>query len=66
MRSPKLGAHHGLGQACHAVGDPSTAGRHWQQALELFAELDTPEAEQVRAQLAVAQGGSRQEQETSR
>jgi tetratricopeptide (TPR) repeat protein len=47
-------AHSGLGQACHAEGDPSGARRNWQRALDLFTELGTPEAGQVRAQLAAA------------
>jgi DNA-binding SARP family transcriptional activator/Tfp pilus assembly protein PilF len=59
-------AHHGLGQACHAVRDAAQARRHEQQALALFTELGTPEADQVRAQLAAAQGGSHPEQEASR
>jgi hypothetical protein len=41
------------------------ARRHWQQALELFTELGTPEAGQVRAQLAAAQHRSDPKQETS-
>jgi tetratricopeptide (TPR) repeat protein/transcriptional regulator with XRE-family HTH domain len=59
-------AHRGLGQACHVGGEPGGAGGHWQQALALFIELGTPEADQVRAQLAAAQDGSHPEQETSR
>jgi DNA-binding SARP family transcriptional activator/tetratricopeptide (TPR) repeat protein len=45
-------AHHGLGRAGHADGDPGDARRHWQQALEMFTELGTPEAGQVRAEMA--------------
>jgi tetratricopeptide (TPR) repeat protein/transcriptional regulator with XRE-family HTH domain len=45
-------AHHGIGQACRAGGDVGGACRHWQQALALFTELGTPEADQVRTQLA--------------
>jgi hypothetical protein len=59
-------AHHGLGQVSHADGDPSQARRHWQEALALFTELGTPEARQVRAQLAAARDGYRGKQETSR
>ena len=47
-------AHHILGQAWRADGDLAGARRHWQQALALFTELGTPEAEQVRTQLAAA------------
>jgi DNA-binding SARP family transcriptional activator/Tfp pilus assembly protein PilF len=42
-------AHHGLGQADRASGDRDQAELHWQQALALFTELGTPEADQVRA-----------------
>lgn len=44
-------AHRGLGDACHADGDPEQGRRHWQQALALFTELETPEANQVRTRL---------------
>jgi tetratricopeptide (TPR) repeat protein len=42
----------GLGRACHAGGDPARARRHWQEALALYTSLGTPEADQIRAQLA--------------
>jgi hypothetical protein len=42
----------GLGRACHAAGDTARARRHWQEALTLYASLGTPEADQLRAQLA--------------
>jgi DNA-binding SARP family transcriptional activator/tetratricopeptide (TPR) repeat protein len=58
-------AHHGLGEACHADGDPGGARCHWQEALALFTELGTPEAGQVRAQLAAAGDDSQPEQEAS-
>jgi tetratricopeptide (TPR) repeat protein len=45
-------AHHGLARAHQAAGDPAQARRHWQQALTLYAGLDAPEADQVRAELA--------------
>jgi tetratricopeptide (TPR) repeat protein len=48
-------AHHGLGQACRADGDPACARRHWQHALDLFTELATPEAEQVRTEMTAAE-----------
>jgi DNA-binding SARP family transcriptional activator/tetratricopeptide (TPR) repeat protein len=50
-------AHHGLGQACYADGDPGEARHHWQQALEMFTELGTPEAGQVRAEIATVTTG---------
>jgi tetratricopeptide (TPR) repeat protein len=50
-------AHHGLGQARRASGDLDQALGHWQQALALFTGLGTPEAEQVRAEMAAAGHG---------
>jgi DNA-binding SARP family transcriptional activator/Tfp pilus assembly protein PilF len=47
-------AHHGLGGVCRAGGDPGGARDHWQQALALFTELRTPEADQVRAEMATS------------
>ena len=44
--------------AAHADGDSGEARRHGKQALDLFTELGTPEAERVRAQLAAAHVGS--------
>ena len=49
-------AHNGLGHACHATGDLGQARSHWQEALGLYTELGVPEAGQVRAQLAAADG----------
>jgi DNA-binding SARP family transcriptional activator/Tfp pilus assembly protein PilF len=49
-------AHSGLGQARQADRDPGEARRQWQQAIALFSELGTPEADQVRAQLAAIEG----------
>jgi len=45
-------AHHGLARAHQAAGDPEEARRHWQHALGLYTGLGTPEADQIRAQLA--------------
>ncbi len=42
----------GLGDAEHALGDPGEARRHWRQALTLYTRLRTPEADQIRSQLA--------------
>jgi len=44
-------AHDGLAHAYQATGDPGKARRHWRQALALYTELGTPEAEQVRLRL---------------
>jgi DNA-binding SARP family transcriptional activator/Tfp pilus assembly protein PilF len=46
-------AHDGLGRAFRVLGDAKSASYHWQQALALYADMDAPEADQVRAQLAV-------------
>jgi tetratricopeptide (TPR) repeat protein len=48
-------AQDGLGRAYHAAGDHERARAHWEQALALYTELGVPEAEQIRAQLAVAE-----------
>jgi DNA-binding SARP family transcriptional activator/tetratricopeptide (TPR) repeat protein len=45
-------AHNGLAHARYTAGDPGQAYHHWQQALTLYTEIGTPEAEQVRDQLA--------------
>ena len=42
----------GLGDAEHALGDPGEARRQWRQALALYTRLRTPEADQIRSQLA--------------
>jgi DNA-binding SARP family transcriptional activator/tetratricopeptide (TPR) repeat protein len=52
-------AHSGLASACQATGDSGQARRHW-QALARYTDLATPEAEQVRAQIAVAAEGQRE------
>jgi tetratricopeptide (TPR) repeat protein len=45
-------AHHGLSRACQASGHPVQAGHHRTQALTLYTDLGTPEAGQIRTQLA--------------
>jgi tetratricopeptide (TPR) repeat protein len=45
-------AHDGLAHAHHALARPDEARDHWEQALALYTHLGTPEADQVRAQLA--------------
>ena len=47
-------AHHGLGSVHHADDDPGQARGQWEQALTLYASLGTPEANDVRAQLGIA------------
>jgi tetratricopeptide (TPR) repeat protein len=46
-------AHNGLGNAHDALGDPGLARQHWQQALLIYTDIGTPEAEQVRARLSM-------------
>jgi tetratricopeptide (TPR) repeat protein/transcriptional regulator with XRE-family HTH domain len=41
----------GLGHALHDLGQPARARNHWQQALAIYADLDVPEAAQVRVKL---------------
>ncbi len=45
-------AHDGLAHAHRTLGDTTQARAHWQQALARYADMDTPEAAQVRAALA--------------
>ncbi len=45
-------AHDGLAHTFHATGNTDQARHHWQQALTVYAELDVPEADRVRAHLA--------------
>ena len=45
----------GLARSHHAAGDLAQARRRWHQALTLYTEMDAPEADQVRAQLASTQ-----------
>jgi tetratricopeptide (TPR) repeat protein/transcriptional regulator with XRE-family HTH domain len=45
----QAGAHRDLAES--SLGDDE-ARRHWQQALDLYAQLGTPEADEVRARLA--------------
>jgi DNA-binding SARP family transcriptional activator/Tfp pilus assembly protein PilF len=44
-------AHDGLGRARQALGHHAQARAHWEQALTLYAEVGSPEAENVRAEL---------------
>jgi len=49
-------AHAGLGAACGACGDLAGALHHQRRALALYTQLGAPEADQIRAQLADADG----------
>ena len=51
-RYERARAHHGLAQAYQGCGHAEQARVHWQQALDQFTSLGTPEAEQIRTQLA--------------
>jgi tetratricopeptide (TPR) repeat protein len=41
----------GIAHAHHALGHHDKARHHWQQALQIFTQLNTPEADQIRAHL---------------
>ena len=41
----------GLAQVYSTSGEPAAAAEHWRQALAIYAELDLPEAAEVRARL---------------
>ncbi len=45
--------HDGLGNVHHATGNPGQARRHWDQALTLYSGIGDPEADRVRARLAM-------------
>ena len=49
-------AHAGLARSQHASGDPAQGHGHWHEALALYTDLGTPEAGQIRAQLAAGHG----------
>jgi DNA-binding SARP family transcriptional activator/tetratricopeptide (TPR) repeat protein len=49
-------AHERLGNLSAAAGDAAGARPHWQQALALYVHLETPEAERIRAKLAIPPG----------
>jgi tetratricopeptide (TPR) repeat protein len=51
-------AHDGLGQLYHASGDSREARRHWREALTRYTELGAPEADLIRARLAVGSHSS--------
>ena len=53
-------AHTGLARIYHATGDPAQARDHWRKAFALYNDLGTPEADQIRAQLAADNVGFRQ------
>jgi tetratricopeptide (TPR) repeat protein len=45
-------AHRDLAESHHRVGQDQQARHHWRQALDLFTQLDVPEAGQVRTRLS--------------
>ena len=45
-------AHAGIAHAHHIIGENAQARRHWQNALTHYTDLDIPDADDVRAQLA--------------
>lgn len=46
-------AHNGLAHTHHAAGDRDRARQHWREAFTLYTDLGVPEADDVRALLAV-------------
>jgi DNA-binding SARP family transcriptional activator/tetratricopeptide (TPR) repeat protein len=44
-------AHKGLGSCYDAMADLTRAREHWQQALAIYTELGSPEADEIRARL---------------
>jgi len=54
-------AHDGLAGSYQASGDPGSARRHRREALTRYDELGAPEADQIRALLAAAEGGRREQ-----
>jgi predicted negative regulator of RcsB-dependent stress response len=47
-----------LGDAYHAASDPTAARASWQQAAEIFDDLDRPDAAQVHAKLTTLQASA--------
>jgi DNA-binding SARP family transcriptional activator/Tfp pilus assembly protein PilF len=50
-------AYDGLARACYAEGAGEEAERYWKQALTIYTQLGTPEADQVRAKMAARTSG---------
>jgi tetratricopeptide (TPR) repeat protein len=46
-------AHAGVAHAHRIIGENAQARRHWQNALALYTKLEVPDADDVRAHLAV-------------
>jgi DNA-binding SARP family transcriptional activator/tetratricopeptide (TPR) repeat protein len=51
-KNGQAGAHDGLARASQAGADWETARHHWQQALGLYCEMGSPEADDIRQELA--------------
>jgi tetratricopeptide (TPR) repeat protein len=51
-------AHRDLAESHHLAGDHEQARLHWQQALTLYTQLGSPEADQIRSELAQAEESS--------
>jgi DNA-binding SARP family transcriptional activator/tetratricopeptide (TPR) repeat protein len=49
-------AHRGLARACDAAGDSRQARYHWQEALTRYVAIGAPEADDIRARLAMTEG----------
>jgi tetratricopeptide (TPR) repeat protein/DNA-binding XRE family transcriptional regulator len=48
--------HRELADSCHQAGQHEQARDHWRQALVLYTQLEDPEADKIRAQLAAILG----------
>ena len=59
-KSEQARARAGLARSHQAAGDPAQALDHWHEALALYDELGTPEADQIRVQLAARNHGRQQ------
>jgi len=52
-------AHAGIAQAHNVLGEHAQARHQWQNALTIYANLDVPDAADVRAQLVALDSGGR-------
>lgn len=58
-RNGQASTHLNLGKVLHEAADNNAARQHWQQALALYEELEHPNAEEVRACLALLDAAKR-------
>jgi tetratricopeptide (TPR) repeat protein len=55
-RDEQARAHDGIARTLQATGRPHRARQHWRDALTLYSDLGVPEADEIRAHLAVLDG----------